>query len=100
MADERVAVLPPVSGLIAARITLEYGSHEDFAQTVRQRMDTVDEPTGAVLAMAATLGGSCKRLSKVSATTLPRLCTSRVAAKDSCHLITLDTRRPASGSTL
>ena len=38
MADERVAVLPPVSGLIAARITLEYGSHEDFAQTVERAL--------------------------------------------------------------
>jgi len=38
MADERAAVLPPASGLIAARITLEYGSHEEFAQTVERAL--------------------------------------------------------------
>src|SRR5205814_6025422 len=38
MADERAAVLPPASGLIAARISLEYGSHEEFAQTVERAL--------------------------------------------------------------
>ena len=38
MAGERAAVLPPASGLIAARISLEYGSHEEFAQTIERAL--------------------------------------------------------------
>jgi len=38
MADERAVVLPPASGLIAARIALEYGSHQEFAQTVERAL--------------------------------------------------------------
>ena len=38
MADERAAVLPPASGLIAARISLEYGSQQEFAQTVERAL--------------------------------------------------------------
>lgn len=38
MADERAAILPPASGLTAARIALEYGSLEGFAQTVERAL--------------------------------------------------------------
>ena len=38
MADYRASVLPPASGLIAARITLEYGSHDGFGQTVERAL--------------------------------------------------------------
>jgi hypothetical protein len=38
MADDRAALLPPASGLIAARITLEYGSHDEFARTAARAL--------------------------------------------------------------
>ena len=50
MADERVAVLPPASGLIAARIALEYGSHEEFAQTVERALARGGERGAAIVA--------------------------------------------------
>lgn len=33
-----MALLPPASGLIAARITLEYGSPDEFARTVERAL--------------------------------------------------------------
>jgi hypothetical protein len=38
MAEERAALMPPASGLMASRITLEYGSHEDFGRTVERAL--------------------------------------------------------------
>jgi hypothetical protein len=38
MAEVPASLLPPASGLIAARVALEYGSHEEFAQTVERSL--------------------------------------------------------------
>jgi hypothetical protein len=50
MADERAAVLPPASGLIGARIALEYGSHEEFAQTVERALARGGERGATIVA--------------------------------------------------
>jgi hypothetical protein len=50
MAEERAAVLPPASGLIGARIALEYGSHEEFAQTVERALARGGERGATIVA--------------------------------------------------
>jgi len=43
-------VLPPASGLIGARIALEYGSHEEFAQTVERALARGGERGATIVA--------------------------------------------------
>ena len=50
MADERATVLPPASGLIAARIALEYGSHGELAQTVERALARGGERGATIVA--------------------------------------------------
>jgi len=50
MADERAAVLTPASGLIGARIALEYGSHDEFAQTVERALARGGERGATIVA--------------------------------------------------
>ena len=43
-------MLPPASGLIGARIALEYGSHEEFAQTVERALARGGERGATIVA--------------------------------------------------
>ena len=38
MTTERATILPPRSGLIASRITLEYGGNEEFTHTLERAL--------------------------------------------------------------
>ena len=85
MANERTAVLPPASGLISARIALEYGSPEEFAQTVERALARGGE-RGATLVAYLDRGDLAIRIPKEDGPTW-----------NAVPLVHLDRSRPPSG---
>jgi hypothetical protein len=50
MAPERSSILPPRSGLIASRITLEYGSADEFTSTLERAVTRAGSRGATVVA--------------------------------------------------